>query len=65
MRIADQLCALVGEEVEQWRQIGKEQPPPGTRPMKEAVLASIRAKKSRLDARRRQASSFVKTSASV
>jgi L-lactate permease len=34
-----QLCALVREEVEPLRQNGKELPPPGTRPMKEAVLA--------------------------
>ena len=34
-----QLCALVREEVEQLRQNGKELPSPGTRPMKEAVLA--------------------------
>jgi hypothetical protein len=34
-----QLCLLVREEVAQLRQEGKELPAPGTRPMKEAVLA--------------------------
>ena len=34
-----QLCALVREEVQQLRHEGKELPAPGTRPMKEAVLA--------------------------
>ena len=32
-------CALVREEVAQFRQGDKELPAPGTRPMKEAVLA--------------------------
>ena len=31
------LCALVREEVEQLREDGKVLPPPGTRPMREAV----------------------------
>lgn len=34
-----QLCMLVREEVEQLREAGKELPVPGTRPMREAVLA--------------------------
>ncbi len=34
-----QLCLLVREEVEELRQAGKELPAPGTRPMREAVLA--------------------------
>jgi predicted RNase H-like HicB family nuclease len=34
-----QLRILVREEVEQLRQNGKDLPAPGTRPMKEAVLA--------------------------
>lgn len=34
-----QLCVLVRDEVEQLRQDGKELPAPGTRPMREAVLA--------------------------
>jgi len=34
-----ELCVLVREEVEQLRQDGKELPAPGTRPMREAVLA--------------------------
>jgi hypothetical protein len=34
-----QLCVLVRAEVEQLRQDGKALPVPGTRPMKEAVLA--------------------------
>lgn len=34
-----QLCAMVREEVEELSQAGKELPPPGTRPMREAVLA--------------------------
>jgi hypothetical protein len=34
-----QLCVLVREEVEQLRKDGKELPIPGTRPMREAVLA--------------------------
>jgi len=34
-----QLCLLVREEVEQLRQDGKELPAPGTRPMREAVVA--------------------------
>ena len=34
-----QLCALVREEVEELRTAGKELPAPGTRPMREAVLA--------------------------
>ena len=34
-----QLCLLVQEEVGQLRQAGKDLPAPGTRPMKEAVLA--------------------------
>jgi hypothetical protein len=34
-----QLCVLVREEVEQLRQAGKALPAPGTRPMREAVLA--------------------------
>lgn len=34
-----QLCALVREEVEHLSQAGKELPPSGTRPMREAVLA--------------------------
>ena len=33
------LCVLVHEEVEQLRQDGKQLPAPGTRPMREAVLA--------------------------
>lgn len=33
------LCALVREEVEELRQAGKELPSPGTRPMREVVLA--------------------------
>ena len=33
------LCALVREEVEELRRAGKELPAPGTRPMREAVLA--------------------------
>jgi hypothetical protein len=34
-----QLCDLVSEEVNELRKAGKELPPPGTRPMREAVLA--------------------------
>ncbi|MGD1084688.1 MAG: hypothetical protein ABSA47_08060 [Verrucomicrobiota bacterium] len=34
-----QLCLLVRAEVAQLRQDGKELPAPGTRPMREAVLA--------------------------
>jgi len=34
-----ELCSLVREEVEELRASGKELPPPGTRPMREAVLA--------------------------
>ena len=34
-----ELCVLVREEVVQLRQDGKDLPAPGTRPMKEAVLA--------------------------
>jgi hypothetical protein len=34
-----QLCMLVQEEVEQLQQAGKPLPVPGTRPMREAVLA--------------------------
>ena len=34
-----QLCARVREEVEELRQAGKALPAPGTRPMREAVLA--------------------------
>ena len=34
-----QLCELVREEVEQLAQSGRELPAPGTRPMREAVLA--------------------------
>ena len=34
-----ELCLLVREEVEQLKQNGKALPAPGTRPMKEAVLA--------------------------
>jgi hypothetical protein len=38
-RAYSQLCAMVREEVEELSQAGKELPPPGTRPMREAVLA--------------------------
>jgi len=34
-----QLCVLVREEVEELSKEGKELPAPGTRPMREAVLA--------------------------
>ena len=34
-----QLCELVREEIAALRQAGKALPPPGTRPMREAVLA--------------------------
>jgi hypothetical protein len=34
-----QLCELVRDEVNELRKAGKELPPPGTRPMREAVLA--------------------------
>lgn len=34
-----QLCVLVREEVKELKTAGKELPPPGTRPMREAVLA--------------------------
>ena len=34
-----QLCDLVREEVNELRKAGKELPSPGTRPMREAVLA--------------------------
>ena len=34
-----ELCDLVREDVEQLRREGKELPVPGTRPMREAVLA--------------------------
>ncbi|MGA2221268.1 MAG: hypothetical protein ABSH21_05735 [Verrucomicrobiia bacterium] len=34
-----QLCDLVREEVNELRKAGKELPPPGARPMREAVLA--------------------------
>jgi hypothetical protein len=34
-----QLCSLVREEVGQLRQDGKDLPNPGTRPMRDAVLA--------------------------
>ena len=34
-----QLCALVTEEVTQLEQAGRELPPPGTRPMRDAVPA--------------------------
>ena len=34
-----QLCKLVREEVEELRRGGKKMPVPGTRPMREAVLA--------------------------
>jgi predicted RNase H-like HicB family nuclease len=34
-----QLCALVREEVNELQQAGKELPAPGTRPMREAVVA--------------------------
>ena len=37
--IYHQLCILVREEVEQLSQDGKDLPIPGTRPMREAVLA--------------------------
>jgi predicted RNase H-like HicB family nuclease len=34
-----QLCKLVREEVEELRRDGKKMPVPGTRPMREAVMA--------------------------
>ncbi len=34
-----ELCSLVAEEVEQLQASGQELPPPGTRPMREAVPA--------------------------
>jgi hypothetical protein len=34
-----QMCELVRDEVNELRKAGKELPPPGTRPMREAVLA--------------------------
>jgi predicted RNase H-like HicB family nuclease len=34
-----QLCELVRDEVNELRKAGKKLPPPGTRPMREAVLA--------------------------
>ena len=34
-----ELCALVRGEVEELSRSGRELPPPGTRPMREAVLA--------------------------